>query len=133
MRKPLSELQLAVMQVLWQSGGATVAGVQQALAEERPLAYSTLATVLNRLVRKGVVTHRFEGRAYRYQPAVSEEEVGTSMVRRLMENVFSGSPSDLVSHLLNARDVDTVELDLIRELVERHKAERRRKRACSEA
>ena len=125
----LSELQLAIMRVLWRSGGATVADVQQALAADRPLAYSTLATLLNRLVRKGVVTHRADGRAYRYEPAISESEVSTSMVSRLVENVFSGSPSDLVSQLLQAQDVDSVELDRIREAIERYRAERRRRRA----
>ena len=54
--------QLAVMRVLWESGEATVADVQAQLGLDPPLAYSTVATVLSRMERKGLVTHRVEDR-----------------------------------------------------------------------
>ena len=120
MRQRLSELQLAVMRVLWQRGSATVADVQAALAPERSLAYTTLATVLSRLELRGVVTRQVEGRSYVYQPAVAEEEVGHSLLGDLVEQVFSGSPSELVHQLLESQEIDRDELARIKQLVEHH-------------
>ena len=122
----LSRLQLAVMQVLWRHGPSSVAAVQEALGQERPLAYSTLATILKRLEDKQVVRHRVEGRTYIYEPAVAQDEVEHSLLSELVDNVFAGRPSELVSHLLESQDVDADELARIRALVEEHQAARRK-------
>lgn len=120
----LSGRQLAVMQLLWQRGEATVAEVQRSLNLERPLAYSTIATVIARMERKGLVTHRAEGRVFRYRAAVSEEGVGRSMVGKLVEQIYGGSPAELVSHLLDSEQVDAGELSRIKQLVSEHEAQR---------
>ena len=112
--------QLAIMRVLWKQGDATVAEVQSKLEVERPLAYSTVATVLARMERKGLVTHRAEGRTFVYRAVVSEDGVGSSMLGELIETVFGGSPTQLVSHLLQSREVDSRELGEIKKLVEQH-------------
>ncbi len=116
----LSELQLAVMHVLWARGRATVAEVQEDLQPTRPLAYSTVATVLRRLEEKGVVRHTADARTFVYEPAVRPEEVGQSLVGDLVQHVFSGSPSELVNHLLETQDVDRHELERIQTLIEQH-------------
>lgn len=112
--------QLAIMRVLWDRGEATVAEVQELLDLEKPLAYSTVATVLSRMEQKGLVTHRAEGRVFYYQPAISEDGVGTSLVDELVDRVFGGSPSALVSHLLESEQVDPTELDRIKRMVSQH-------------
>ena len=122
----LSGRQLAIMQVLWNRGEATVAQVQESLDLERPLAYSTVATVISRMEQKGLITHREEGRIFHYRPAVSESGVGSSMVGELVERIFGGSPSELVSHLLESDQVDSSELNRIKQLVRRHEADQRR-------
>lgn len=125
MRRPLGSLQLEVMRTLWAKGRATVAEVQQALAPTRPLAYTTLATVLGRLERQGIVERRDEGRAAVYEPAVSESDVGHSVVTDLLERLFSGRPSELVSHLLDSQPIDAAELARIKNLVAKHETKRR--------
>lgn len=112
--------QLAIMQVLWDGGEATVAELQEMLDVERPLAYSTVATVISRMEQKGLVTHRSEGRVFYYRPVVSEDGVGESMVGELVERIFGGSPSELVSHLLESDQVNSGELDRIKQLVRQH-------------
>jgi BlaI family penicillinase repressor len=112
--------QLAIMRVLWERGEATVAEIQDLLDVERPLAYSTVATVLSRMEQKGLVTHRAADRVYYYQPAVSQSETGESIVGELVERVFGGSPSELVNHLLSSEQVDAEELQRIKELVEEY-------------
>lgn len=117
---------MAVMRVLWDRGEATVAQVQELLDLERPLAYSTVATVISRMEQKGLVTHRVEGRVFYYRPAVSEDGAGQSMVGELVERIFGGSPSELVSHLLESDQVDSGELDRIKQLVRQY--ERKKKK-----
>ena len=119
MPRRLTQLQLDVMHVLWDRGESTVAEVQEALAPGRPLAYSTVSTVLSRLEERGQVAHRTEGRTYVYRAKVSEEKVGRSMMGDLVGRVF-GSPSELVSHLLNARDIPASDLARVRRMIEAH-------------
>ena len=127
----LSGRQLAIMRVLWDRQEATVAEVREALDLERPLAYSTVATVISRMEEKGLVTHRAEGRVFWYRPTVTEDSLGTSMVKDLGERIFGGSPAELVSHLLKSEDVNSGELDRIKQLVRRHEKKDGRKKGGS--
>lgn len=121
----LSGRQLAIMRVLWDRGEATAAEVQRYLDVERPLAYLTVATVMSRMAQKGLIRHRAEGRVYRYLPAISEDGVGESMVGELVNRIFSGRPSQLVSHLLDSEHVDAEKLQRIKQLLEEHEMRRR--------
>lgn len=114
----LGDLQLAIMRVLWTKREATVAAVHQALKPERGLALTTIATMLSKMEKKGVVKHRSEGRQFVYAPAVSEEAVTRSMVSEFTERLFQGDPKALVSHLLSAGEIDPDELQTIRAMIE---------------
>ncbi len=116
----LGELQLAIMRILWARGEATVAQVHQALEAERGLALTTIATMLSKMEKKGIVTHRSEGRLFVFQPEVSEEDVHCSMVAELTDRLFEGRASLLVSHLLSTQEIDPKEVAEIRRLIERH-------------
>ncbi len=97
----LGDLQLAIMRVLWSRREVTVADVHQALVGERGLAPTTIATMLVKMEKKGVVAHRSEGRRYVYRPTVSEADVRRTMVAELTERLFAGDTAALVSHLLD--------------------------------
>jgi len=71
----LTELQLAIMRVIWAKGEATVQDIWEALHADRGLAQTTVATMLSRLERRGVVTRRAESRQFHYRAAVTEQEV----------------------------------------------------------
>lgn len=114
----LSELQLAVMRVLWQKSKAAVAEVHEALEPERGLALTTVATVLTRLEKAGLVAHRAAGRHYLYRPLVSEEEVRRSMVSALADRLFEGDVAALVSHLVTAREIEPGDLARVKRLIE---------------
>jgi len=113
----LGELQLAIMRVLWGSGEATVAQVHRALGDDRAL--TTIATMLSKMEKKGVVTHREEGRQFVYRSTVSEAEVQRTMVASLTDRLFEGDVTALVSHLLTEQEIDVDELDRLRELIDR--------------
>lgn len=121
----LSGRQLAIMNILWERGEATVADVQAALDVERPLAYSTVATVLSRMEKKGLVTHRVEDRVYFYEAAVTRDGAGKSLIGDVIERIFGGSPAELVNHLLESESIDKAELQRIKELVRKHEADQK--------
>ncbi len=114
----LTALQLSIMEVLWRRGEATTQESWDVLSRRRSLALTTVATILSRLERKGVVAHRREGRRHVYRALVTRAEVRRSMVRDLMENLFDGDAAKLVSHLVRSGDVAADELARIRELLE---------------
>jgi BlaI family penicillinase repressor len=115
----LGDLQLAILRILWERGEASVSDVHEAL-EERGLAPTTIATMLVKLEKKGVVSHRAEGRRFIYAPQLSESEVRRSMVDELTSRLFLGRPSALVSHLLAEHEIDPAELAELRALVDSH-------------
>ncbi len=118
-KKQLGDLQLAIMRILWEAGEASAAEVHRALWDERGLAPTTIATMLVKMERKGVVTHRAEGRRYIYHPVVSEAEVTRSMVGQLAERLFEGDVPALVSHLLSEHEIDHGELADLKAMIER--------------
>jgi BlaI family transcriptional regulator, penicillinase repressor len=113
----LGDLQLAIMRVLWNRGEATVAEVHETLEPERGLALTTIATMLTKMERKGVVEHRAEGRRFIFQPLVSESQVRRSMVSDLTSQLFLGDVTALVNHLLSEHEIDARELAQLRELI----------------
>ncbi len=119
----LTGLQLSILQILWDRGEATAQEVWRALQEVRPLAPTTVATLLSRLERKGVLTHRREGRQHVYRASVSRAEVRRSKVRDLMESLFDGDRAALVSHLVRSDEVDSEELARIRALIDEAEAD----------
>ena len=88
------------------------------LNRDRSLALTTVATLLSRLERKSVLTHRREGRQYIYRATVTQSEVRQSKVRELTENLFGGDATALLSHLVRADGFEADELDRIRELLD---------------
>ncbi|MEP7346236.1 MAG: BlaI/MecI/CopY family transcriptional regulator [Gemmatimonadaceae bacterium] len=113
----LTDLQLAVVRALWDQGECTVLDVQQALLPERPLAQTTVATLLTRLEKRGVVSHRVDRRQFVYRALVTEPQVKGSMVGQLTEMLFAGRPAALISHLLASRDVHAGDLTEVKRLI----------------
>lgn len=114
----LTELQTALLRVLWARGEATVTEVQEALAPERELAQTTVATLLSRLEGRGVVARRTEGRQYVYRAAVTRERVRRSTLREVGERLFGGDVVAMVSQLLGSERIAPEELARIRAAVE---------------
>ena len=123
----VTELQLALLRVLWSRGEATVAEVQEGLRPQRELAATTVATLLGRLVKRGIVAHRTAGRQYVYRAEVTEEEVQRAVATGVAE-LFEGDVASLVSHLLSTRDVNASDLERVKRLIEAKEAELRRAR-----
>jgi predicted transcriptional regulator len=117
---PLTPLELEIMKVLWDGGAAAVQEVQERLAAERPLAYNTVQTMLNVLLRKGKVRRTLSGRAYVYAPVVSRAQAAGQAVGDLVSRMFGGSAESLVLSLVEARQLTPEKLSELSALVEKH-------------
>ena len=95
-------LEMLCLKALWSLGEGSVKSVQEAVGRSRPLAYTTIMTVLERLVRKGKLAHRKVGRAYVYSLRASREAMRRAAVRELVDGFFDGSEAELVRFLSSA-------------------------------
>jgi predicted transcriptional regulator len=121
----LSELQIAVMRVLWQRDEASVADIAAILADERGLKYTTVATLLTRLEKRGVVGQRRDGRQLIYRARVSEPHVRRSMVADLVGSLFGGDAHALVAHLVDEAEIAPGDLARVRRQLAKNTTRRR--------
>ena len=104
----LTKLELELMQIIWRLGSGTVGDVQAELT--RPLAYTTVQTMLNILERKGKLRRELQGRAYVYSARVTEAKALGQGVRDLIDRMFGGSSEELVMSLLKSGQIDAKRL-----------------------
>ena len=116
---PLSEAQTEIMNLVWEHDEVTLALLCDGLAPRRDLARNTVQTQLTRLVEKGWLRHRSEGKAFYYRATVPREKAQLRVVERLVETVFGGSAEGLVFTLLGGRKLSKAEADRIRALIEK--------------
>ncbi len=91
------------MKVLWEESEASVRQIREQLAaDHRPLAYTTVETIMDRLTRKGVVERRKVGKAHRYTPVYPKAAARVRAVAALVEHFFEGSRRALRAHLEGA-------------------------------
>jgi BlaI family transcriptional regulator, penicillinase repressor len=94
-------LELQCLSALWSLGEGQVKNVQQFLAGTRPLAYTTIMTVLDRLARRNLITRRKAGRAFVYSPAVSRDVMRRLALQEFLDSYFESSPARLLEFLLD--------------------------------
>lgn len=130
--KNLGELEQRVMKFLWEHGPATGEEVRNAVSraatgEARPLADSTVRTVLRRLEAKQYVKHKLEGNLFVYFSAREPRKAAAEAVRTVLKNFCSGSLEELLTGLVDHRVVDSAELRRLAERIELQERKRRKK------
>ena len=107
----LTPLELEIMQVLWEQGACTVSDVQPKLKGD--LAYTTVQTMLNVLLKKDKVTREPEGRAFRYRAAVSRDRATGGALKDMVKRMFGGSPEALLMAMVDTSQITAEELTRI--------------------
>jgi predicted transcriptional regulator len=115
----LSDLQIAVVRVLWRNGETSVTDIAKVLGDERGLKHTTVATLLTRLEKRGVVEQRREGRQLIYRALISEPQVRRSMVADLVGSLFGGDSRELVAHLVRESELAPGDLENLRKRLAR--------------
>jgi BlaI family penicillinase repressor len=117
MSRTLTPQELEIMKIVWRTGRTSVRDVYEALRERRPVAYTTVMTMMNVLRRKGYVKAQREGRAHVYTAVRPQQRVLRDMVREFLARVFNGSAEPLVQHLVRDGRLTEAELrDILRRL-----------------
>ncbi len=112
-------MQLSVMRALWAVGEGTVADVLAAMAaEERELAPTTVATLLQRLSKQGWVQHRKQGRQFLYRAAVDQKQAAQGVLQRVLRAFFGGKASLMTAQLLETEKLSHKELAELKKLLE---------------
>jgi predicted transcriptional regulator len=117
--KRLTDVELELMGLLWKLGEGTVADVQAALPAERPLAYTSVSTMLRILESKGVVMSRKHGRGHIYVPVIRKSDYEAHAVKDVVNRVFEGMPVALVRQLLENVRLSDEEVSELRGLIAR--------------
>lgn len=114
----LGRVQLQMMEVLWREGRATARQITEELSRAKPIAHSTVQTLLRKLEAKGVVTHDVEERTFIFRPVYQRADITASATRDLLTRVFHGSVYRLVAHLLEHEAIFPEERERLRQLIE---------------
>ena len=114
----LTPPQLEILKVLWQRSEATVVEIHAALRANRPLAATTVATLLSRLQKRGLVTYRTEGRQYVYRAILQEQDARQHVLGEVTKGLFAGDVLTMVSQLLSSHELRPGDLARVRKLIE---------------
>ena len=115
----LTDLQLTLLGVLWDRRDATVGEIHDRLPAEAEVSRKTVATLLSRLERRGLVRHRVEGRENVYQAAVPRQRVLLSRVSSLLGALFHADPRAAGVAALDASEVRAGDVERVRALLRR--------------
>jgi predicted transcriptional regulator len=105
----IGPLQLRVMHFLWSQGPATVNMVQEHInqaAGGRPLAYTTILTVMRNLARRGFLSQTPQRRSHLFAPLIDERSYKMGMLRQLRHDLFAGQVEGLLGYLSQDEEVD---------------------------
>ena len=126
MRQPhptLTPQELAIMKVVWRTDEATVRDVYEALREARPIAYTTVMTMMRILQEKGYLTKVMHERAHVYRPAKPRQQVIGGMVRDFLDRVFDGASDALLVHLARDNKLTPKQRRIVRQLLDEKEGE----------
>ena len=110
--------ELAILNVLWDRGPATVREVQYAL-EDQTVGYTTVLKMLQIMLEKGLVRRDSSARAHVYESAFPAEEVQSRLVENLLDDAFKGSAKNLILRALSVKPSSPEELEEIRKLIDK--------------
>src|SRR5262245_50594461 len=106
------------MKIIWRLQEASVREVYETLRKHRPVAYTTVMTMMTTLEAKGYMKKRADGRAFRYRPARPQGRVITSLVREFVDRVFDGASRPLLAHLVTDARLTKEEREELKRLID---------------
>ena len=121
----LGHLQTAIMEAVWALGEATTRQVLERVSRKKPLAYTSVLSIMQRLENLGWLKHRVEGRTYIYQATATRKERSSHSLRKFVQRVFAGDSSLLLQHLLEDEEISDADLKVLRELIDKKRKEKR--------
>jgi len=115
----LTDVELELMNILWELGEAGVAEVIAKLPAGRELAYTSVSTILRILEGKGIVEARKQGRGHVYVPVLMRADFEAHAVKDVVQRVFAGVPVAMVRQLLDNVQLSEDDVREVRKLLSR--------------
>ena len=106
------------MKVVWRLQKATVRDVYESLRAERPLAYTTVMTMMRILDEKGFLKKTMADRAHVYRPVKPRHQVIGAMVRDFVDRVFDGASDGLLLHLAKDNRLSDKQREIVKRMIE---------------
>ncbi|NRB50136.1 MAG: BlaI/MecI/CopY family transcriptional regulator [Saprospiraceae bacterium] len=116
-----TQRELAILEVLWRLGPATVRQVHEALLEvqdAKKVGYTTTLKFMQLMHEKGFLQREMEGVSHVYTPTISEEDNMKQVLGKIVDTTFNGSTMKLVMQLLGNRKTSRKELNEIRSFLD---------------
>ncbi len=124
---PLGESEMELLQLIWESGPASVATIHERALENRKVAYTTIMSQLRNLATKGFLDFDKEGNAYIYRTAKPPKDVKHSLLSNILDKVFKGSAVEMVESLVENEPLSSADFAEMRRVInemERRQQER---------
>ena len=109
-RRPLTELQQAILDQLWSSGRAKADQIREALLPAHRLKDSSVRTLLRRLETRGYVSHRLEGKTFVYEATIAPTRVAAHTVRQMIDRFWSGSVEQFLTGMVDEKILTPAEI-----------------------
>ncbi len=118
-KKCLGELEAEIMRVMWRKEELSVQDVLNELSPQKPLAYTTVMTVMDRLSKKGLLLRKRSGKKYIYQAALSEAELEEKLFHSLYSSLFKDWGEHALAHFVESISQEDIKaLDELERLIE---------------
>jgi len=128
LNKFLGELEKKILDVLWEKKESTGREVFEKVSKEKKVAYTTVLTVLQRLVKKGLVSKEKKGEIYSYQPTLSKDDFTKYIYKQIIKGIMDFSKSTTFSSFVEIlSEYDSESLELLASIIEKKKSELREK------
>jgi BlaI family penicillinase repressor len=118
-KRPLTDLQRAILDFLWAEGPGTSEAVRDALRPRHPLKDSSVRTLLRRLEARGYVSHRLEGKVFVYRADVPPASLAARAVRHIIEQFCAGSVEQFVLGMVDEKVLSSRELTRLAQKVKK--------------
>lgn len=125
-RYGLGALQAEVLELVWERGEATVSQIAECISRDRNVTYTTVLVAMQKLEKKGWLTHRMEGRANVYRALKSRESANAKLLRDVLKSAFGGDAQLLLCNLLDECPLDDAELLELRKSIDKRRREKNR-------
>jgi len=114
-----SDAELRILRQLWIHGEQSVGDLRSRVSGEWDIGYTTVLKLLQRMLKKGLVVRREDGRAHQYRPTVTAEQTERRLAKDILARTFGGSLKHLVLAALPTAAASEAELREIRRLLDR--------------
>ena len=114
-----TELELEILKVIWRDGPSNVRHVRDELAGWRDLAYTSVMTIMNIMTHKAYLRRVKEGACFTYHPKLAQRHTTRRMLQDVVDRAFNGSVSEAITSLLEIKELDGEERQLVRDLMRR--------------